>query len=525
MKHLLFVVFVVLCLPGVVLSQAKIRRMAEPINHPSMNVSTPFISLDGNTIVYITDYSEDGNVLYASTKQGVDWKEPYMLPKTINNRLNFLKGFTLMPDGKTLCLTSLKSNGVGNFDIWFTNLQGSNYTNPGSPINSKTNDASPTFTPDGMTMYFMRCDKMSQQSADGCKIFMAQKKVTGQWQEPVELPAHINTGNSQTPRIMADGITLIFSSNKILPNKGGMDLYVTKFQNETWTQPVPLDFVNTEKDDQFVSAISTGRYLLKDAPGARRNEIYEYLMPDDIRPRGVKKVEGKITDLNGDGIASYISITDMAIGKRVYSGRPALDGAYTLYLNEGSVYELAVDPEQSNITFFSKIFDLSGNAVNLNAEKLNVTLQPIKPGDELTLNQVSFRPYSHVLDKSSEKELGRLVRLIKNNPLALEIQVLLEGYVEDSVISSPDLTEVIVDSVLMQIEDIDTLGQLYTRDSTYAVYTYHNNRTHKQAESVVTFLVNAGIEPNQITTFVNARQEEILEKRKTVVKAVMRQRK
>ncbi|MCI0750924.1 MAG: hypothetical protein L0Y35_03735 [Flammeovirgaceae bacterium] len=521
MKHYFLTVGLLLCFVSAY-PQAKVRRMAEPINHPSMNVSAPFISLDGNTIVYITDYSDEGNVLYASTKQGVDWKDPYMLPKTINNRLNFFKGFTLMPDGKTLCLTSLKSNGVGNFDIWFTNLQGTNYTNPGSPINSKSNDGSPTFTPDGMTMYFMRCDKMTQQNADGCKIFMAKKKITGQWEEPIELPASINTGNSQTPRIMADGVTLIFSTNKISPNKGGMDLFVSKLQDEVWSEPKPLDFVNTEKDDQLVSAISTGRYLLKDAPGTRRNEIYEYLMPEDIRPHGVKKVEGKITDVNGAGIASYISVTDLTINKRVYSGRPSLDGSYLLYLNEGGFYELAIDPEQSNITYFAKLFDLTSTNVNLNTEKLNVTLKQIAPDDEISLDQVKFRPYSHVLDQTSEKELGRLVRLAKNNPVGFEIKVMLEGYVEDSVRSSPDLTEMIVDSVLAQIEDIDTLGQLYTRDSTYAVYTYHNDRTAKQAESIITFLVNAGLDPNSLTSFVNARPEAVLENRKILVKAVVR---
>ena len=110
----------------------------------------------------------------------------------------------------------------------------------------------------------------SRQS-DNCKILRVKKKPNGQWDVPEELPASINTGNSQTPRIMADGETLVFASNKMAGGKGGMDLYLTRFTNNTWSNPVPLDFVNTDKDDQYVSAAGLGRYLK--ITGARESII------------------------------------------------------------------------------------------------------------------------------------------------------------------------------------------------------------------------------------------------------------
>ena len=126
------------------------------------------------------------------------------------------------------------------------------------PINSKTNEGCPSPSPDGNAIYFMRCDKMDQNKADGCKLFVTKKKTNGQWDDPKELPANINTGNSQTPRIMADGETLIFSSNKMVSTKGGMDLYVSKFINGSWTDPRPMDFVNSEKES-FLLNISLKR--------------------------------------------------------------------------------------------------------------------------------------------------------------------------------------------------------------------------------------------------------------------------
>ena len=99
------------------------------------------------------------------------------------------------------------------------------------------------------------------------------------------------------------------------------------------------------------------------------------------------------------------------------------------------------------------------------------------------------------LEPTSENELKRLVRLIKANPqLNFEIQVMLNGYEEDSVRSSDDLTEVLVDSIKTQIDDIDSLGQLYKRDTIVSRTLYHNNRTQLQANSIVEYIAKSGID-------------------------------
>ena len=127
-------------------------------------------------------------------------------------------------DGKKMYFTSTKSPIVGGYDIMMSELKGKAWSEPQNfmfPINSKTNEGCPSVTMDGNTLYFMRCDKMDQRTAGGCKLFRADKKANGQWDEPKELPSNINTGNSQTPRIMADSETLIFSSDKMSSTKGG----------------------------------------------------------------------------------------------------------------------------------------------------------------------------------------------------------------------------------------------------------------------------------------------------------------
>jgi hypothetical protein len=413
--------------------------------------------------------------------------------------------------------------------MWGGDIKGSSWgdlENLYAPLNSKLHEGCPTFTPDGTAVYFMRCQKMDQNKAGDCKIFVSKKSPVGRWEEPVELPANINTGNSQTPRIMADAETLIFSSDKFPQNKGGMDLLVTKLQADgSWSEPRPLDFVNTEKDDQFVSVISNGRYLLKDAPGKFKSELVEYLIPDELRPRGVMKLEGVVTDNSGAPAVAYASVTDLQTKQRFFSGRPdPKDGSFFVYLKEAGSYELSIDPEQNNVTYFSQRFDLPLNS-NLNTRRINVTIKPVAAGDEIELDALRFKPYTSELEDAAS-ELRRLSRLIKSSPqFTFELQVLLAGYEEDSIPSNPDLTEMSIDSVIMQIDDIDTLGMLYQRDSMIVDTTYHNNRTKRQAETLMRELAAVGVDAGSLTYFVNVRPEAVLENRRTTVRMAVRAKK
>jgi hypothetical protein len=161
----------------------------------------------------------------------------------------------------------------------------------------------------------------------------------------------------------------------------------------------------------------------------------------------------------------------------------------------------------------------------LRNEKINIVLKEIAAGDEMSLEALRFKPNGIELEAATT-ELRRLSRLIKSAPnLNFEIQVLLAGYVEDSVRSTPDLTEMVVDSTTLILENIDSLGQLTTRDSLVINTRYHNDRTQEQANVIIDQLVAMGVDRRNLALFVNARPEEVLEKRKTTVKLVARKKK
>jgi hypothetical protein len=269
-----------------------------------------------------------------------------------------------------------------------------------------------------------------------------------------------------------------------------------------------------------VTVTGLGRYLLRDVAGARKNELVEYLIPDDLRPKGMMKIDGKVSDEQGKPLMAYIALFDMKSGERVYNGRPDRDGTFLLYAMEGSQYELSIDPEHGNKTFFSRAFDLTTDKIP-QVEKVEATLKPIMPEDELVLGGIIFQENSAVIDlATSDRALKRFARAVTSNPdLKFEVQVLLEGYEEDSIPSSPDLTEILIDTVHWKFVDIDTLGQLFERDTVSVKVTYHNDRTPRQAQSIIDYLISSGANTNNIAGVANAIPAVLPENKKTLVRA------
>jgi len=504
--------------------QAKTRKLPTNVNHPAINNYSPYISLDGNSMVYVADLAEDHALTMAyTTRQGVNWKDPVVLPKVVNNKLNYLRGFALSPDGKTLYISNQRSGGMGGFDLFTSRLTGTTWEEPVNmllPANSKGHEGCPSLSLDESSFFYMRCEKMDTEKASGCKILRMSKKPNGQWDNPVELPDYINTGNSQAPRILGDGEMLIFSSDRFQPSQGGMDLYYTRFTQGAWTRPQPLSFVNTPGDDIFVSTSAVGQYLLKEASGQRSSELVEFLFPPEIRPKGTLRIEGRISGPPHPATA-YVSVYNRDEQVTVTTTHPAKDGSFIAYLTYGATYDLSVEPVEDRYTFFSRTFNLRGDH-NPMVEKLSVILEPTTSDAVLDVEGVHFEPTSANVTPSSKQEVDRLVRLMRSNPdKAFAIEVTLFGYQEDSLRSDPDLTETAYDTtrfpVTYRVDSVTTA----TRDSLVIRPRYHNDRTLGQARSLAAVLIKEGIPQGKLACSGTAVKEALPEKRRTEVQVIV----
>jgi hypothetical protein len=347
-----------------------------------------------------------------------------------------------------------------------------------------------------------------------------RKKSNGQWDTPVELPGYINTGNSQAPRIMGDGLTLIFASDRIMPNRGGMDLYSTRWEDEQWSRPQPLDFVNTGGDDHFVSGTSAGQYLLMEAKGQRSSELVEFLFPAEVRPRGTLRVEGSLAG-PADLTASYVTVFNRDTKRKASAIRPGPDGKFVAYLIYGSRYDLSIESANDSYTFFNRVFDLRGEN-NPMVERVNAVLEPASSDAVLDLNGLEFEPGTAVLSPASSPEISRLARMIRGNPQrSFALEVTLYGLVVDSLRSSSDLTETAYDTTHLQVSfqvDSVTTG---TRDSLVVKPRYHNDRTLAQAQAIIDALKKEGIPAGQLAGSGTAIKEAVIEKRRTEVQVIV----
>ncbi len=522
-------IVILVSLVSLACAQPKTRKLPAPINHSSKNAFAPFMSLDGTILLMSSDYTEDDNlgVFYSSRETG-SWSEPAELPRSMTLTA-LAKSYTISPDGKNMYLTTSAFRGLGGFDIVNTHKTSSGWAqhdNIGKPINSTLHEGSPTFTPDGKTIYFMRCKTMDTRKADGCSIYTAQYSGN-QWSEPQLLPDFVNTGNSQLPRILADSETLIYSSNKIPGSKGGFDLYMTRVAYGTWSAPVPLDFVNTPRDDQHVSINGIGAYLTRDQPGKGVSEIIEYSIPPDLAPHPMQRVSGQVLS-GGKPAQAFISVTQTSNPERRVQVAPDSDGKYFVYLKGGNSYELAFEPARDELLYYTKRIDLREQGFQP-LEKLDVTLEPLRANTSFFLDNVFFEPHSDRLAEPFDAEMRRLARVIQSTQeLKFDIRVHLNTYREDSVKGDPDLTEVRVDStwihIVMQASHvgqpdsartdnliaadstarIDSLAvaidslTTYEYDTLVLRSTYHNDRTLRQARAISEVLLQKGVPPEQL---------------------------
>lgn len=135
--------------------------------------------------------------------------------------------------------------------------------NPASPkkfhkkVNTKFHEGPVTFYNEDRNIIFTRNnyhqgkERKSQDGINKLKLFSAEKSSDGGWNNIQPLPFNNDEYSIGHPTISADGKRLYFSSD--MPGGlGGTDLYVSYFENESWTAPLNLGpDVNTEGNEMF----------------------------------------------------------------------------------------------------------------------------------------------------------------------------------------------------------------------------------------------------------------------------------
>ncbi|MBK7809681.1 MAG: PD40 domain-containing protein [Saprospiraceae bacterium] len=191
------------------------------------------IGTDGRTIVFLQTWDGEIGKLYVDTLSSNPYRFEFAafsspLKPEFGDHDFFIFQDTL------LIFSSDRIGGYGGKDLYisfYRNEKWSESINLGSEINSPFDEIHPYLANDGRTLYYSH---NGTNSIGGYDLFFIQwSPEANQWSPKNQLPIPINSpGDELYFRLLQDGITATFSSNRKRNNKGKMDLYQAIFKEE-----------------------------------------------------------------------------------------------------------------------------------------------------------------------------------------------------------------------------------------------------------------------------------------------------
>ncbi len=231
----------------------------EPINlGPSINTEAhecfSTISSDGLELYFFDLYlvREDnigGMDIWLTRRSSVSeaWGEPVNLGPPINTEYDDAKP-SLSTDGLTLYFSSNRPGGYGAFDLWMSTRatltdDWGEPVNLGDTVNSEADEIFPCVSQDGLELYFNEWEVFRPEGYGEGDIWVAERASTDDpWGEPVNLGEAVNsTDYDSCPYLSPDGLLLFFHGWR--PGGPGQeDMWVStrSSTSDAWDSPIPL---------------------------------------------------------------------------------------------------------------------------------------------------------------------------------------------------------------------------------------------------------------------------------------------
>ena len=273
------------------------------------------ISTDGLSLFFDSDQPDGGDYdLYVATRETIDalWEPAVNLGPIVNSPMTQNEAHpSISSDGLELYFSGQhwqpNATGYGQSDLWVTRRASLSDPwgvpeNLGPLVNTASNEAEPSISADGLSLYFMSERSGGQGQLD---IWVTTRPTTNAgWDVPVNLGAPVNSSGWEcAPTISADGFILFFQSDRP-EGEGQLDIWMTRRTgtSDSWGEPVNLGpQVNTSQRDAVACISPDGHSLYFSSwgwtPRIGRFDIWQV----PIIP---------LVDFNGDGI---VDAGDMCI--------------------------------------------------------------------------------------------------------------------------------------------------------------------------------------------------------------------
>ncbi|GCC50999.1 hypothetical protein SanaruYs_12190 [Chryseotalea sanaruensis] len=460
-------------------------RNLDALNTPSAEYSPVFL----NNELYFTSNRGSGKIYEAEGKPfsniykvasrgaNVDLNTLAPLPSSINTEGINDGCVTFSPDGKVMVFAkgnTGKKKGAEDVDLYIARFRNGEWT-AAQRITGSVNtpghwESTPSFSPDGRTLYFSSSRPGGQGGLD---IYSARMDSRGRFSQIKNLGSEINTpGDEYFPHMAEDG-KLYFASDGHA-GFGMLDIFVVNRVNGRNIIQNLGEPVNSNADDfgMFLFKPDRGFFTSNRAEGKGDDDVYTFVNEDPNLKIINYYLEGIVYSPDKEGKLQLLPNTKVSLldNKResMTDYVTGNDGKFLFRVYGDEDYELF--GELDGYLTKRQPYTTKGKSVDpatLKELVTNITLDTIMVMDRIELNKIFvleniyFDFAKSDITPTAAKELNKLVEILKDNP---EIKIEMGSHTDS----------------------VDT-------------YEYNLLLSQRRAESTVKYLVNNGISQQRLT--------------------------
>ncbi|MGI9543240.1 MAG: OmpA family protein, partial [Cyclobacteriaceae bacterium] len=457
----------------------------------------PVLNEDQSTIIFTTrrklgNLSEDVHTdnfsyedIFIAQYQDTAWSQAANIGTTINTPFHD-SNIALSADGRQLYL--YKDIEDGTSDIYYSELGADSVWSRPQPVsgdvNSDFTEKSLSMSPDGGTLVFSSDRPGGEGEMD---IYLSTRGADGVWSDATNLGAPINSEyDEDSPFLDYDGKTLYFSSRGG-KGMGGYDIFKSEYDSTSgkWSDPINLGYpMNTPDDDIYFVGTKDGKrgyFASVRDEGMGYTDIYMVSVPlNDINQAerlGPSNYLNKDSGSSEEGmqpISLIVEVADYDDGTPleanlqisrisdnvVYSVRNIGLGVYQVDIVNPIQDDFMLSMEREGYLFKNIKITLPASSDEGQEVRRKFELNKLEVGLSSILRNIYFDFDKFTLKATSFTELNKLDKLMSESP---KMRVELAGHT-------------------------DFIG---TRE-------YNMRLSVKRANSVVTYLINRGINPDRL---------------------------
>jgi len=441
---------------------------------------TPIVAADGKTL-YVTrddhpentgDANDDQDVWFSKLDKNGEWLPLVNMGYPINNRgSNF--PVSASPDNNSIVLGN-KYKADGSKDGPGLSITYKNTNGWGVPQAFEIEDY---YNDNKYVSYFLCSDNKTLLTSLERKGGLGNKDLyvcflvgENKWSKPKHMGTVLNTFDDETlPFLASDNKTLYFSSKGHL-GYGNHDVFVSKRLDESWE-----NWSEPKNLGPKVNTVSSELGYFLDAKG----EIAYFSSGGDIWKIGNAEKPDPVTLVSGitynkktnEPMQANIKYYDLEAN--VELGVATSDpntGEYKIILPTGKKYSFIA--QQKEFYPISENLDLK-ELKKYNELTKDLFLLPIEKGEVIRLNNIFFEFNKADLKSESFNEIDRLYKILADNP---EMKIEISGHTDDK--GSDE---------------------------------YNRKLSDNRAKSVLTYLVNKGIDSSRLTSVGFGETQPVIE--------------